>query len=84
MSSLLESVSILFLVVMFDTGEGQLIDIIETPQSLFISLYGEYIERGGTTNNCVGGWVGPVFMVVFVETADAFSHNHCLGILWSK
>ena len=49
---MLISVSTLFVVFRFDTGEIKMILIIESPQSLELSFCGEYKHRGVTTNLC--------------------------------
>ena len=33
---------------------------------------------------CVGEWVGPVSLDVFLDTVDTLSQKNCLTILWSK
>ena len=49
------SVSTLFGVVRFDTGEGRMRVIIEAPQQLVLYFCGEYIDRDVTTNILLGG-----------------------------
>ena len=48
-SLFLISVSSLFVVVGFDTGEGQIRWIIDALRSLVLLIFGYYIEHGGTT-----------------------------------
>ena len=53
-SSLLNSVSTLFVVVSFDTSEGWLREIITSLYSLVLSLFSEDVYRGGTINGVLG------------------------------
>ena len=84
-SSILTSVSTLFVVVRFDTIEIQIEEVVESPQTLVISFCGIDIDHDGTTNfGGGGGGVRPVFMAVFVYTCDPISNINCLPMLWSK
>ena len=51
---MLKSVSTLFVLVRFDTGEGIMRVIIEAPQPLVLSFFGEDTEHYGTIIFC---WV---------------------------
>ena len=48
------SVSTLAVVIKFDTLEGQMRVIIETPQPIVLLLFGYDTELGGTTNVFLG------------------------------
>ena len=51
---MLISVSILFMVIMFDTSEVQLGAIIAAPQLQVLSCSGEETDREGTKNTLLG------------------------------
>ena len=55
LSSLLMTVSTWFMGISFNTSEGWLRAIIESPQSLVLSFFGEVVEYGGTKNVVLGG-----------------------------
>ena len=67
---------------MFDTGEGQKEEIIDTLQPLVLLFFGYDTERVGRTN-CSGGWLGKVALNMFVDTYNPLSHINCLTMMCS-
>ena len=67
---------------MFDTGEGQIIEIMDTLQPPVLLFFGYDTERVGTTN-CSGDWLGKVALDMFVDTSNPLSHINCLTMMYS-
>ena len=62
---MLTPVSTSFVVVRFDTGKTQMGAIIEAPQSLVISFFGEDTDHGGTKNVVLRYGLGQFHWICF-------------------
>ena len=67
---------------MFDMGEVQIIEIMDTLQPLVLLFFGYDTERVDTTK-CSGGWLGKVALDMFVDTYNPLSHINCVTIMYS-
>ena len=74
---MLTSVSTLFVVVRFDTGESQMGEIVEAPQPIVLSFCGKDTELSDE-KGFVGGWLRPVVLSVFVYMANPLAYINCL------